>query len=161
MLCHRCGNCGYYCTLPRGEHSMYCAHFPGASLSTCNPGHTQKEHETSHGSMSRSKWALETQDAVLELNGHKFASDDDGAPMLCSLVCQSLGRHVHLDYCRNPDAATCRGGEHQHIKTRMNPNPNKEKDWITHKLFWQRSGMCVRDSVSCNGPLNRLCRFQR
>ena len=47
------------------------------------PGHTQPEHETSHGSMSKTQWAIDGPDGtVLEVDGRKFASNDDGAPML-------------------------------------------------------------------------------
>ncbi|KAF7356372.1 VWFA domain-containing protein [Mycena venus] len=117
----RCESCGYFCTLPRG--------------------HPQKEHETSHGSMSKTRWAVDGPDGTaLELNGRKFGSNDDGAPMMCNLVCQEMGRHAHLVYCRADDAAACGGKEIQHIKTRITPNPARAKDWITHSLFWKRSG---------------------
>ncbi|KAJ7509859.1 hypothetical protein B0H11DRAFT_2270198 [Mycena galericulata] len=117
----RCESCGYYCTLPRG--------------------HPQHEHETHHGSMSKTRWAVDGPDGtILELNGRKFGSDDDGAPMMCNLVCQEMGRHVHIDYCRADDAASCDGPEVQHLKTRMTPNPARAKDWISHSLFWKRTG---------------------
>ncbi|KAJ7180916.1 hypothetical protein C8R46DRAFT_595271 [Mycena filopes] len=117
----RCESCGYFCTLPRG--------------------HSQQEHETHHGSMSKTRWAVDGPDGtILELNGRKFGKDDDGAPMLCSLVCQELGRHAHLDYCRADDAAACDGAEVQHVKTRLTPNPDRAKDWISHSLFWRRTG---------------------
>ncbi|KAJ7117660.1 hypothetical protein C8R44DRAFT_791229 [Mycena epipterygia] len=117
----RCDSCGYYCTLPRG--------------------HPQQEHETHHGSMSKTRWAVDGPDGtVLELNGRKFGSDDDGAPMMCNLVCQEMGRHVHVDYCRADDPAACDGPEVQHITTRLTPNPARAKDWISHSLFWRRTG---------------------
>ncbi|KAJ7722957.1 hypothetical protein B0H16DRAFT_1895971 [Mycena metata] len=117
----RCESCGYFCTLPRG--------------------HSQQEHETHHGSMSKTRWAVDGPDGtILELNGRKFGKDDDGAPMLCNLVCKELGRHAHLDYCRADDAAACGGPEIEHIKTRLTPNPNRAKDWISHSLFWRRTG---------------------
>ncbi|KAI0292619.1 hypothetical protein B0F90DRAFT_1671124 [Multifurca ochricompacta] len=62
----RCENCGYLCTLPFG--------------------HPQQEHETSHGSMSKTKWAIDGPDGTsLELGGHKFSSNDEGGPMLCNM----------------------------------------------------------------------------
>jgi hypothetical protein len=104
-------------------------------------GHSQKEHETSHGSMSRVKWSVEGADtAALQVKGHKFATNDDGAPMMCNLYCADLGRHVHIDYCRSDQAAQCKGAEIQHISTRVEPNPEKAKDWITHSLHWKRMG---------------------
>ncbi|KAJ7696454.1 hypothetical protein B0H17DRAFT_398658 [Mycena rosella] len=117
----RCLNCGYFCTLPLG--------------------HPQQEHETSHGSMSRTAWSIAgPDDTVLELKGRKFASNDDGAPMMCNLFCQDMARHVHIDYCRATDDAPCDGQEVEHIAFPMEPNPDQPKDWITHSLYWKRSG---------------------
>ncbi|KAI0297435.1 hypothetical protein BC826DRAFT_166673 [Russula brevipes] len=114
----RCETCGYLCTLPLG--------------------HPQQEHETRHGSMSRTRWAIDGPDGTsLELEGRKFSSNDDGAPMLCNLVCTSMGRHVHIDYCRGDP---CDNPETQHINERMVPNPDEPKDWITHGLHWRRMG---------------------
>ncbi|KAI0774120.1 hypothetical protein C8Q74DRAFT_810377 [Fomes fomentarius] len=117
----RCPDCGYFCMLPLG--------------------HTQQEHDTSHGSMSKTKWTVDGPDGtVLEVNGRKFGSNDDGAPMLCSMYCRSMGRHAHIDWCRSDDLAACSGNEYEHIKIPMQPHPVKPKDWITHSLYWKRTG---------------------
>ncbi|KAG2340343.1 hypothetical protein BDR05DRAFT_889963 [Suillus weaverae] len=118
----KCRHCGYYCTLPLG--------------------HPQQEHETRHGSMSSSRWAIDgPDDTSLEVEGRRFSSNDEGAPMMCSLVCQALGRHIHIDYCRTQDANACRGNnEVQHISKRLLPNPERAKDCVTHNLFWRRAG---------------------
>ncbi|KAJ6620545.1 hypothetical protein B0H10DRAFT_1063347 [Mycena sp. CBHHK59/15] len=117
----RCESCGYFCTLPRG--------------------HTQQEHATNHGSMSKTTWAVDgPDDAILEINGRNFASADDGAPMMCNLVCQEMGRHVHIDYCRAGRGSSCDDTEVEHIRSRVTPNPDLAKDWISHSLFWRRSG---------------------
>ncbi|PAV19468.1 hypothetical protein PNOK_0440200 [Pyrrhoderma noxium] len=116
----RCDNCGYVCTLPQG--------------------HPQPEHSTNHGSMSRTRWAVEGHNESIEVDSHKFGSNDDGAPMLCNLMCSNLGRHVHIDYCRSTKANGCNDAEIMHIKTRMEPNPEREKDWVTHNLYWRRLG---------------------
>lgn len=61
--------------------------------------------------------------------------------MMCNLVCQALGRHIHIDYCRAEDAASCIGNnEAQHIFKRLLPHPDRPKDFLTHNLFWRRSG---------------------
>ena len=105
-------------------------------------GHTQPTHETSHGSMSRTQWAIDgPAGTILELNNRKFGVADEGAPMMCNMICQSMGRHVHIDYCRATVDAPCRDAEIHHITTRMSPNPQIPKDFITHSLFWRRSGM--------------------
>ncbi|KAG1809692.1 uncharacterized protein BJ212DRAFT_1379102 [Suillus subaureus] len=118
----KCDHCGYYCTLPLG--------------------HPQQEHETRHGSMSSSRWAIDgPDDTGLEVEGRRFSSNDEGAPMMCNLFCQALGRHVHIDYCRAEDAASCIGNnEAQHILRRLLPHPDRPKDFLTHNLFWRRSG---------------------
>ncbi|PCH41519.1 hypothetical protein WOLCODRAFT_163166 [Wolfiporia cocos MD-104 SS10] len=117
----RCENCGYFCTLRRG--------------------HPQQEHETSHGSMSKTQWAIDGPDGTsVELDGRKFATSDEGAPMLCSLFCRSMGRHLHIDWCRTDPGDVCSGPDHEHIKTRMQPHPQREKDWVNHSLYWRRTG---------------------
>ncbi|KAM5540363.1 hypothetical protein V8D89_005821 [Ganoderma adspersum] len=117
----RCPDCGYFCTLPLG--------------------HSQQEHDTSHGSMSKTKWAVDGGErTVLEVGGRKFGVNDDGAPMLCSMYCRSMGRHAHIGWCRTDDPANCGGPEHEHIAAPMQPNPRKPKDWIAHGLYWRRTG---------------------
>ncbi|KAG0705088.1 hypothetical protein DFH29DRAFT_316509 [Suillus ampliporus] len=92
--------------------------------------------------MSSSRWAVDgPDDAGLEVEGRRFSSNDEGAPMMCNLICQALGRHIHIDYCRAPDASACRGNnEVQHISKRLVPNPDRAKDYVTHNLFWRRAG---------------------
>ncbi|KAJ7739823.1 hypothetical protein B0H16DRAFT_1567947 [Mycena metata] len=115
----QCLNCGYFCTLPIG--------------------HPQQEHETSHGSMSKTSWNIDgLDDTILEVKGRKFASQDSGAPMMCNLFCQDMGRHVHIDYCRATEDVLCGGAEVEHI--RPNQITGKPKDWLSHSLFWKRSG---------------------
>ncbi|KZP16668.1 hypothetical protein FIBSPDRAFT_794044 [Athelia psychrophila] len=118
---NKCENCGYFCTLPLG--------------------HSQMLHDTSHGSMSQTRWAVEGPvDSTLELEGRKFSSNDDGAPMMCNLVCQSMGRHVHVEYCRAVSGSSCVGSAVQHIPSRMVPEPDRKKDFVTHSLYWERAG---------------------
>ncbi|CAE6410576.1 unnamed protein product [Rhizoctonia solani] len=140
----RCPSCQYLCTLPLG--------------------HPQQLHETSHGSMTTTQWAIQgtNQDARYELNGRNFGIGDEGAPMLCHLVCSAQGRHAHIDFCREPD--NCRGGaELEHINERMHPEPHRPKDWISHRLTWARSGFqdpysreqqaeFAKCDVMCSGP---------
>ncbi|KAF8216790.1 hypothetical protein K438DRAFT_1797846 [Mycena galopus ATCC 62051] len=134
----RCLNCGYFCTLPLG--------------------HAQQEHETSHGSMSKTSWSIDGDETIVELGGRKFASTDDGAPMMCNLFCQDMGRHVHVDYCRATEDAPCDGAEVEHIDIPMAPNPDQPKDWISHSLFWKRNGF--KDPYSRDDQTNfAKCEF--
>lgn len=111
-------------------------------VDNASKGHTQDLHETSHGSMDQSTWAIDGErNAFLETQGHKFSTGDSGAPMLCSLMCTDLRRHVHLDFCRAPSGG-CEDPETEHMNIAMDPDPSREKDWITHRLYWARSGEC-------------------
>ncbi|KAF8289765.1 hypothetical protein DL93DRAFT_2069130 [Clavulina sp. PMI_390] len=123
----RCPSCQYFCTLPLG--------------------HPQDLHETSHGSMERSMWAVDqkgSDQGGIEIQGHHFSSGDSGAPMLCSVVCSSRPRHIHIDYCRAIGGA-CNDVEVEHIDQAMHPHPEREKDWISHRLFWARSDPYSRE----------------
>ena len=91
--------------------------------------------------MTQTRWAVDGSDGTtLELGGRRFSSNDEGAPAMCNLVCTSMGRHVHIDYCRTEEGGRCDGAEIQHINERITPNPNKAKDAITHALHWRRMG---------------------
>lgn len=59
------------------------------------------------------------------------------------MVCRSLGRHAHIDFCRSENAAACRGSDLQHIANRMVPDASKPKDWVSHDLHWRRTGMPI------------------
>jgi hypothetical protein len=94
--------------------------------------------------MTQTRWAVDGPDGTaVELGGRRFSSNDEGAPMMCNLVCSSMDRHVHIDYCRREEGGPCDGAEVQHIDTRMIPNPDKPKDAITHGLYWRRMGECI------------------
>ncbi|KAI0751604.1 hypothetical protein C8Q80DRAFT_1158354 [Daedaleopsis nitida] len=140
--CHhceeRCPDCGYFCTLPLG--------------------HIQKDHETSHGSMSKTEWVVDGPDGtVLEVNGRKFGSSDEGAPMLCSMYCRSMGRHAHIDWCRADEARSCSGPEQEHIGTPMHPHPGRAKDWITHSLYWKRTDPYPQEDQANFAKCDRMC----
>ncbi|KAG8219200.1 hypothetical protein J3R82DRAFT_13 [Butyriboletus roseoflavus] len=138
----RCANCDYFCTLPLG--------------------HPQQEHETRHGSMSRTRWIVDGPDDVpLEIEGRKFSTNDEGAPMMCNLVCSAMGRHVHIDHCRADDEAACTGNDElQHLTKKIQPDPNRAKDVLTHGLFWKRSGFkdpYSREEQTNFGKCDAMC----
>ena len=94
--------------------------------------------------MKHTRWAVDGPDGItLGLDGHIYSSHDEGAPLMCNVVCSSMGRHVHIDYCRTEEGGRCDGAEVQHINERIAPNPDKPKDAITHSLHWRRMGSCV------------------
>ncbi|KAG8900445.1 hypothetical protein FRB99_006041 [Tulasnella sp. 403] len=96
--------------------------------------------------MKHTSWAIErAADVTVETQGRKFGAQDNGAPQLCSSVCRNLGRHAHIDYCRNVKGQ-CQDPESEHIKERMLPNPDRPKDWVSHRVFWARTGF--RDPYS-------------
>ncbi|CUA74250.1 Sterol 3-beta-glucosyltransferase [Rhizoctonia solani] len=124
----QCPQCEYYCTLPLGH---------------------PQQHETSHGSMIKTRWLLDgpSTNASYELQDRKYGSGDRGSTVLCSLLCSQQGRHAHVDYCRQ-GSGVCGGDEHQHINTAIGLNPGLPKDWISHRLYWARSGF--KDPYSRN-----------
>jgi len=90
--------------------------------------------------MEQTKWFLEAEKEGVEVGGHKYGSGDSGAPMLCSLVCQSMGRHVHIADCVAGEHGQCVGGaEVEHIATTGNA-VRGAMDWVTHNLYWKKSG---------------------
>jgi hypothetical protein len=114
--------------------------------------------------MTQTRWAVDGPDGTsLELGGRKFSSNDEGAPMMCNLVCTSMGRHVHIDYCPADTNGRCDGEEVQHLNERIVPEPNKHKDAITHRLHWRRMGVFtilthIDLNLSIVGRLQRLLR---
>ena len=98
--------------------------------------------------MSNVRWSVDALDEEgLEVQGRRFSTNDEGAPMMCSLMCQALGRHVHIDYCRAETPDECRGNnEALHITKKLRPNPDRPKDFLTHNLFWKRSGKSITDT---------------
>jgi len=106
--------------------------------------------------MAETQWFVEgDDDAALELQGRKYATGDSGAPMLCSLLCETLGRHVHIDACRPDENGQCVGLELEHMR-----RSGAHKDWITHRLFWARSGESHYMTVS-SILMRCFFRFQR
>lgn len=124
--------------MPLGKFSHILRQNKGAILCT---GHPQPEHDTRHGSMTSTRWVIEGgDDAVMDLNGTRFSAGDDGAPMMCSLVCKQLGRHTHIDFCRATDRH-CNTEGVQHMTTRVLPAPDRPKDSISHNVHWRRLGV--------------------
>ena len=89
--------------------------------------------------MTGIRWAINgLHGTSLELGGHTYYST--GAPVMCNLVCSSIGRHVHIDYCRADGNGPCGNSEVQHITDRISPEPDRPKDVVTHSLYWKRMG---------------------
>jgi hypothetical protein len=112
--------------------------------------------------MSNAVWFVHGEnDGTVEVRGRKYSAGGSGAPMLCSLVCKSLGRHIHIDACRSADDnGFCGGGPGiQHIN---DPDGNKYEDLISHRVFWRRSGrkmfhlLCSRSLI----PVFRVFRYE-
>jgi len=114
--------------------------------------------------MSSTRWAVQGPDgATVEINGRKFSANDSGAPMMCNTVCLSLGRHIHIDYCRSNSGdgvPNCENADVEHLPTAMLPEPDRAKDAITHSLFWRRNGK-FHFTKSSEISLNPSVRIQR
>ncbi|CAJ0745699.1 13896_t:CDS:10, partial [Entrophospora sp. SA101] len=120
----KCQFCEYYCNLPHG--------------------HSQTLHETTHGNMVQTEFTggFTAENDEFEYKGHKLQIGDQGSFVLCNFYCKELGRHRHIDYCQNVEA--CKNGQqgHEviHLDVPLEPNPDNKKDYVTHKLFWERTG---------------------
>ncbi|PKY22475.1 hypothetical protein RhiirB3_503321, partial [Rhizophagus irregularis] len=108
----KCPFCEYYCTLPYGHAQI---------------------HDTRHGNMTQTEL-----DNEFDYAGHRLRVGDQGTFVLCNLA----SRHRHIDYCKNEK--NCKSGNQgqdiRHINEKVQPNPEKPKDFISHKLFWERTG---------------------
>ena len=111
-------------------------------LTTCH-GHPQQEHETSRrGPKSRTRWTIDgPDDASMEIEWRKFSTNDsEGTPMMCNLVWSVMRRHVHIDYCRARQRAlvtrSCITSQRGYSLIPV----DQLKDFLTHSLFWKRSG---------------------
>nr|CAG8522177.1 4868_t:CDS:10 [Entrophospora candida] len=120
----KCQFCEYYCNLPHG--------------------HSQTLHETTHGNMVQTEFTggFTAENDEFEYKGHKLQIGDQGSFVLCNFYCKESGRHRHIDYCQNVEA--CNNGQqgHEviHLDAPIKPNPDDKKDFVTHKLFWERTG---------------------
>lgn len=120
----------------------------GSLNSFYNAGHPQREHETAHGSMQKAIWSIEgSEGSTIEMEGHRFGAQESGAPQLCFMVCKHLGRHAHVDLCRN-SPAYCQEADSEHALERILPEPDVPKDWVSHRLHWARMGRFCRDTCA-------------
>ncbi|KAH7325390.1 hypothetical protein B0J17DRAFT_581710 [Rhizoctonia solani] len=112
----RCPGCSYFCTQPLG--------------------HTQPLHKTNHGSMVGGRWVIEDVDPTYSIDDQTYGQGDQGATMLCHMLCAKQGRHMHVDFCRDPDnheQPLCK-----HIPSQQ-PESDQSKDWISHATYWERT----------------------
>ncbi|CAG8642418.1 8285_t:CDS:10, partial [Ambispora gerdemannii] len=100
------------------------------------------EHDTVHGNMLLTTFTCEEEE--FEFEGHRLTIGDRGDFVLCHKLCESIGHHRHIDYCKDPDVCkSLTGGKKEgileHIKANISPNPTLEKDYISHRVFWERT----------------------
>ncbi|KAG8892570.1 hypothetical protein FRB99_002627, partial [Tulasnella sp. 403] len=103
--------------------------------------HREQLHSTAHGSMVNASWVIEgDENTKVEVDGRKFGAQDSGAAVVCKMVCSEFGRgHPHLSYCPHR-GGVCAEPESEHIDKPMSPEPERPKDWVSHRLHWQRLG---------------------
>ncbi|CUA71759.1 Cadherin-23 [Rhizoctonia solani] len=115
----QCPGCKYYCT-----HSI---------------NHRQRLHATVHGSMIGTQWIVESEaNEAYKIDEHRYVSGDSGDNMFCHMLCVKQGRHAHIDFCRDPlnhSQPLC-----EHMSSRVEPEREKDKDWISHATYWERTG---------------------
>ncbi|CAB5380453.1 unnamed protein product [Rhizophagus irregularis] len=121
----KCPNCAYYCTLPYDHGKMH-----------------NTEHSTVHGNMLLTTFTCEEEE--FEFEGHRLNVGDRGDFVLCHKLCENMGRHRHIDFCKDPGVCESEGGSRkegilEHIKAHISPQPNRKKDYISHRVFWERT----------------------
>ncbi|KAG9305010.1 hypothetical protein G9A89_007413 [Geosiphon pyriformis] len=121
----KCPNCGYYCISPY-DHGRDC----------------NSKHATVHGNMYLTTFTCEEEE--FEFEGHRLTVGDHGDFVLCHKLCENIGRHRHIDYCKDPDVCKTHGGLKkegilEHINAKISPSPLREKDYISHKVYWERT----------------------
>lgn len=76
-------------------------------------------------------------DPTYSIDDQTYGHGDQGATMLCHMLCAKQGRHMHVDFCRDPDnheQPLCK-----HIPSQQ-PESDQSKDWISHATYWERAG---------------------
>jgi hypothetical protein len=106
-----CPSCGHYCEKDFGHAGL---------------------HKTTHGNIL-TQFVSEYDTVELELVRMEITE-------MCGQFCQKLGRgHLHVVACTAKDATSCPHShdKRRHSTTRYFPNPDEEKDELTHEAFWQ------------------------
>ncbi|KAJ3103368.1 hypothetical protein HDU97_010206 [Phlyctochytrium planicorne] len=106
-------------------------HYCDATCPHCNyicnlPIFHHQEHNTAHGNMVQTTFACLEDD--FEYDSEMYSAGDPGSA------------HTHIDYCRTPGGGCVDDSSIRHIHTKLNPNPEMPKDYISHALFWKRTG---------------------
>ncbi|CAG8439066.1 4374_t:CDS:10 [Diversispora eburnea] len=101
----------------------------------------QCPNSTVHGNMYLTTFTCE--DFEFEFDGHRLNVGDRGDFVLCHKLCENVGRHRHIDFCINPIFCESAGGRKEgvleHMNASISPNPEKKKDYISHRVFWERT----------------------
>ncbi|CAG8512372.1 14490_t:CDS:10, partial [Funneliformis caledonium] len=114
----KCPNCAYYCILPYNHGQMH-----------------NTEHNTVHGNMLLTTFTCEDEEFVFE--GRRLNVGDHGDFVLCHKLCENMGRHRHIDFCKDPDVCESEGGSRKEAS--ISPEPIRKKDYISHRVFWERT----------------------
>ncbi|CAG8550727.1 10371_t:CDS:10, partial [Funneliformis caledonium] len=114
----KCPNCAYYCNLPYDHGRMH-----------------NTEHYTVHGNMLMTTFTCEEEE--FEFEGHRLNVGDHGDFVLCHKLCENMGRHRHIDFCKDPGVCESEGGSRKEAS--ISPQPSRKKDYISHRVFWERT----------------------
>ncbi|KAG9300637.1 hypothetical protein G9A89_023435 [Geosiphon pyriformis] len=85
-----------------------------------------------------------TKNLFFTILGHRLTLGDRGDFVLCHKLCENIGRHRHIEYCKNPNVCEADGelkkeGILEHINAAISPNPDRKKDYVSHKVYWDRT----------------------
>ncbi|CAI2193304.1 10729_t:CDS:2, partial [Funneliformis geosporum] len=65
----------------------------------------------------------------------KLRIGDQRSFYLCNLFCKDIGKHHHIDYSQNEENSDQGNDRHK-----LKPDIFRKKDFISHELFWERTG---------------------
>ncbi|KAJ3120912.1 hypothetical protein HK098_004124 [Nowakowskiella sp. JEL0407] len=117
----KCPGCLNYCKLPTGHTSL---------------------HDTDHGNMVNAHFAGAAGSKYM-LDNFIYSAGNDARVFLCSTFCNNLGRHKHITFCeenRCTKVESRNAYKHIDTKDKIYPEPDRQKDYISHVEFWRRSG---------------------
>ncbi|RUP42941.1 hypothetical protein BC936DRAFT_137866 [Jimgerdemannia flammicorona] len=154
----KCPYCEYYCTLPYGhpqmEHETAHGNFNNLHFNELSVIQVETLYLTiSALSIQATRFKLFS--ALWTTNSSITGSPSTRAigavasyaiwyvqynPNTQTAFCKDLGRHKHIDYCQSAASTTCSGEGIQHISEKINPDPDRPKDFVKHGLYWKRMG---------------------
>ncbi|CAG8553500.1 15286_t:CDS:10, partial [Funneliformis mosseae] len=101
------------------DESVNLMHDTGLVLLQNGKDFVELSNDTVHGNMLMTTFTCEEEE--FEFEGHRLNVGDHGDFVLCHKLCENMGRHRHIDFCKDPGVCESEGGSRkegvlEHIK---------------------------------------------